>query len=243
MFTMKWTEEFRVSSQDCDLNGMTGAGAILRYMQETANLQMSGQGPSYDSLVEQGYSFILSRIGMSIYAPLVAEDRIRCESWAVASRGVTYNRCYRILRGDDLIAEASSAWALLGIEDKKLRRVGEVPLNYSEDEPLELDLPIRFRIPAEAEMKLVGERTIYYSDVDRNGHMNNTRYLDMFCSFLPDMRNQRVISVLLNFASEAPLGETEKIYCGEYDGAYYVRSVRPSGAINAEAEILLETIR
>lgn len=239
---MKWTEEFRVSSQDCDLNGIVGAGAILRYMQETAVLQMSGQGPSYNALMESGYSFVLSRIGMSLYAPLYAEDRIRVESWAVASRGMTYNRCYRIVRGENIVAEATAALALIDIQNRKPHRVGEIPTNYSEDVPLELDLPVRFRIPPEAEMKLVGERTVFYADVDRNGHMNNTRYLDMFCSYLPDMHHQRVISALISYAAEAPLGETEKIYCGLYDGTYYLRSVRPNGMVNAETEILLEEI-
>jgi len=240
---MKWTEEYKINVHDADLNGTVSASGVLRYMQDTANLQMLGQGPSYDELFDAGYSFILSRIGLSIYAPLHAHDTIVSQSWAVASRGVTYNRCYRILRDGDIVAEATSVWALVGVEDRKLHRVGEVPLHYSEDAPLELDLPARFRIPEAASMRLMGERTVLYADVDRNGHLNNTHYPDILCSYLPDMKGKRVASMVLNFASEAPLGETEKIYCGEYDGTYYVRSVRPSGAVNAEAEILLEDIR
>lgn len=239
---MKWVEEYRVSSQDCDINGIVSAGAVLRYMQETAALQMSGQGPSFHELWERGYSFVLSRIGISLYAPLYAEDRIRGESWAVASRGATYNRCYRILRGDRIIAEAISAWALIDMQSRRPHRVGEIPVNYSEDSPLELDLPVRLRIPPETEMKLVGERSVCYADADQNGHMNNTRYLDMFCSYLPEMRRQRVISAVISYASEAPLGEVEKIYRGSYDGVFYLRSVRPNGAINAETELMLEEI-
>jgi len=239
---MKWTEEYRINVHDTDLNGIVSTSGILRYMQDTANLQMAGQGPSYDELFSQGYSFVLSRLGISIYAPLHAHDRIISQSWAVASRGVTFNRCYRICRGDDIVAEAVSAWALLNVKEKKLCRVGEVPLNYCEDEPLELDLPTRFRIPSEVTMSLMGERTVLYADVDQNGHLNNTHYPDILCSYLPDMKHSRVISMVISFASEAPLGETEKIYCGEYDGTYYVRSVRPSGAVNAEAEIMTESV-
>ena len=239
---MKWTEEYRINVHDTDLNGVVSVSGLLRYMQDTANLQMSGQGPSYDELFEQGYSFVLSRMGISIYAPLRAHDRITSQSWAVASRGVTFNRCYRVYRGEDLVAEATSAWAMLNVKEKKFCRVGEVPLNYTEDEPLELDLPARFRIPAEVSLSLVGERTVLYSDVDRNGHLNNTHYPDMLCSFLPDMYRSRVISIVLSFVSEAPLGETLKIYCGEYDGSYYVRSVRPDGSVNAEAEIMTEPV-
>lgn len=239
---MKWMEEYRINAHDADLNGVVSVSGLLRYMQDTANLQMAGEGPSYDELFSDGYSFILSRMGISIYAPLHAHDRIRSETWAVASRGVTFNRCYRICRGDDIIAEAVSAWAMLNRKEQKLCRVSDFQLHYSQDEPLELDLPTRFRIPSEVTMNLMGERTVLYADVDQNGHLNNTRYPDILCSYLPEMQHSRVISMVLSFASEAPLGETEKIYCGEYDGTWYVRSVRPSGAVNAEAEILLEHI-
>jgi hypothetical protein len=72
--------------------------------------------------------------------------------------------------------------------------------------------------------------------------MNNTHYPDIFCSYLPEIKHSRVISCMFSFVKEAPLGETVKMYCGEYDGAYYVRSVLPDGSVNAEAEILLERV-
>ena len=239
---MKFSQEYWINANDTDLNGIVSAGAVLRYMQDAANWQMEKQGPSFDALWENGYSFVLSRIALSIYAPMRSHELITAQSWAIASKGYIYQRCYRIVRGDDIVAEASSAWALLGKEDRKPRRVGEVPLNYSEDDPLELDMPLRFRVPQEIQMNLVGERVIGYSDVDRNGHLNNTRYPDLYCSYLPDMRHKRVISFSVSFLSEAPLGESVKVYLGSDDETYYFRSVLPSGKVNAEAEFLLEPV-
>ena len=103
-------------------------------------------------------------------------------------------------------------------------------------------MPLRFRVPQEIQMNLVGERVIGYSDVDRNGHLNNTRYPDLYCSYLPDMRHKRVISFSVSFLSEAPLGESVKVYLGSDDETYYFRSVLPSGKVNAEAEFLLEPV-
>ena len=239
---MKWIETYTVNIHDADLNGIVSTSGILRYMQDASNRQMMAQKPSYEELFQAGYAFVLSRIGMSVYAPIHAYENITVETWAVASRGVIFNRCYRVLRDGELVAEATTAWALVGTEDKKLHRVGEVQLNYWEDEPLELDLPARFRIPAEVELSLRGERTILYPDVDQNRHLNNTRYPDLFCSFFPEITRSRVITAMISFAKEAPLGETIKIYCGAYDGMCYVRSVLPDGSVNAEAEFLLEPI-
>ena len=46
----------------------------------------------------------------------------------------------------------------------------------------------------------------------------------------------------ISFVSEAPLGETLKIYAGQSDGIYYIRTLRGNGSVNVEAEIMLEAI-
>ena len=69
-------------------------------------------------------------------------------------------------------------WALLDLNTLELCRVGAVELHYGSDEPLAIST--RFRLPA-VPLEEVGTRTVRYSDVDVNNHMNNTRYPDMLC--------------------------------------------------------------
>ena len=240
---MKWTGRYRIQANDTDCNRIASSSAMLRLMQDAANSEMEEDGPSYDSLIEDGFSFVLSRIRMSFYAPLYSHESVEVQSWACESRGVQFNRCYSILRDGRITAEAVSVWALCGIRDHKPRRVSEFEFGYCMDDMLELDLPARFRIPEDVNLRLVGERTVEYADIDGNGHMNNTRYPDLLCSYLDcDLRGQRVISMGISFLSEAPLGETLKFYCGQSDGVYYLRTVRENGMTNVEAEILLEKI-
>lgn len=240
---MKWSGEYKVNANDVDFNNIVSVTNMLRYMQDAANCAMEEDGPSYMNLFEMGYSFILSRIRMSFYEPLYAHDILSVESWACESKGVQFNRCYRILKNGNIAAEAVSVWALCGVKDRKLHRVTEIPLNYRMDDMLELDLPARFKIPEDADLRLVGERTVEYADIDINGHMNNTKYPDMMCGYLHDgMCGQRVISMGISFAAEAPLGENVKIYSGESDGIFYIRTVLENGNVNAEAEIITEHI-
>lgn len=241
---MKWTGEYKVNANDVDFNNVVSASNLLKYMQDAANCAMEAEGPSYNELFEAGYAFVLSRIRLSSYAPLHSHDKIEVQSWACESKGVQFNRCYRILRDGVIVAEAVSVWALVGVHDRKLHRVSELEMHYCMDDMLELDMPARFRIPEDVPMRLVGERTVEYADIDMNGHMNNTRYPDVLCSHIDGgMQGQRVISVGISFNSEAPLGETLKIYAGQSDGIHYVRTVREDGSVNVEAEIILEDIR
>lgn len=240
---MKWSGEYKVNANDVDFNNVTSTSNLLKYMQDAANCSMEDDGLSYNELFDKGYSFILSRIRISSYAPLYSHDKIVVQSWACESRGVQYNRCYRILRDDSIVAEAVSVWALVGVHDRKLHRVNELNLPYRIDDMLELDLPARFKIPEDVKLRLVGERTVEYADVDLNGHMNNTRYPDILCSHLDDgMKGQRVISMGISFNNEAPLGETLKIYAGQSDGVHYLRTLREDGMVNVEAEIITEAV-
>ena len=134
-------------------------------------------------------------------------------------------------------------WALLDTKNKRLCRVSDFENNYSTDAMLELDLPARFRIPQEVSMSLVGERCVEYQDVDMNRHINNTRYPDILCGYLPAMERMRVIKMEINYISEAPLGEAIKVYMGTAgEGTYYFRTVRGNGKTNVEAEFVIEEI-
>lgn len=237
---MKWSENYCVNTHDCDAGGIVRASLILRYMQETANMQMKNLGPTNEELKRDGRAFLLSRINISLYHPLLACDEINVTSWGCESHGVSFNRCFQIRRGGEVIAEAASVWGLVGIESHKLYKVDEIKLGFDTDEPLELDVPRRVHIPRDLNMSLVGERPVVYSDLDMNCHMNNTNYPDMLCDFVPDMIGKRVISLSISFANEAKIGEVLKVYMTESDGQYYFRTVRGDGLTNIEAVMMLE---
>ena len=240
---MKWSGEYTVNANDVDFNNIVSVSNMLRYMQDAANYEMEEDGLSYNELFLRGLSFVLSRIRMSFYSPIYAHEKIEVQSWACESRGVQFNRCYRIMKNGVIAAEAVSVWALVGVNDRHLHRVNDFDLPYRKAEMLELDMPARFKIPDNVDMRLVSERVVEYADVDMNGHMNNTHYPDVLCSHLSEnMRGQRVISMGISFLSEAPLGESVKIYSGMSDGNHYVRTVKENGQTNVEAEIILEPI-
>ena len=180
---MKFSGEYRVNANDMDVNSIVSASAVMRFMQDAAFSQMEDAGMSYGRLVsEYGAAFILSTLRLRLYAPLYSHDRIIGESWACPSRGVTFMRSHRILRGGAVMAEAVTAWALVGVTDKRLHRVGELALPYGEEEAIPIDTPTRLKIPAELAMPQVGTHTVTYTDIDSNGHMNNTKYPDLLCA-------------------------------------------------------------
>lgn len=238
---MKFSESFTVNSHQCDAHGIARPTALMTYMQEAANLQLRTYGPSGDELRENGQAFVLSRIGMSFYAPLYAYNTYTMQTWSCESRGYSFYRCHRLLDGDKVLAEAVSVWALLDIASKKPLRTSEFHPNFEPDEMLDLALPSRIRILPE-NLTAVGEHTVRYSETDINRHMNNTVYADMLCNFV-DMSERRAAHICINYFNEAPLGDTLQVCLEEAEpDIYRFRTLRGDGKINVEAEIVLVSI-
>ena len=240
---MKYACEFTVNSHDEDLFGGIRPTAVLRYMQEAANLQLYTTGFSYKDMFDSGKAFILSRINASIYTDLHPHETVRAETWLYDCHGFVFNRLYKLYRGDDLVAEAASVWGLIGVKDKKIHRVTEIDTSvHACDETVDIDIPRR-TIRRDAEYALCGERAVGYADCDMNGHMNNTVYADMLFSFVPEVRrgqNCRAVSLNISYLNEAPFGCELKVYTAEVDGIRCFRTVRDDGQVNAEAEFIIE---
>ena len=236
---MRHIVNYEILSHDTGHNSDVHPSAVFRYFQETADSQMRADGPTYRELIALGYSFVLSRFNVKVYQPLRAYDTITVQTWAYdPPRGASFERYYQLYRGEELVAEAGSVWALLNLNTMELCRVGEVDLHYGSDEPLAINT--RFRLPS-IEFETAGTRTVRYSDVDVNNHMNNTRYPDMLCDFIPEIDALHITNIQLHYVSEAPLGETITITRAvtEENGlpVFWFETLREDGKCNIRARI------
>lgn len=238
-----WETAFTVGSHDADYMNGARPSALLRYMQETSNLEHRACGPDlYELRKNRNIAFILSKVGMKIYAAPAPFEPLRVQSWYAGSRGFSFFRCGRIYHGPRLVCEMHSTWALTDISDpsdRKLLRADTLGLGFGAGEPLSLGFPPRMRFPSDTEGERVGEKTVLYADCDLNRHMNNTHYPDLFLAFAGELDGKRADEIEISYLSEAPLGETLTVFRTEKDGDLYFRSVRASGAVNAEARIRL----
>ncbi len=236
-----------VSSHDIDINGNAKPSSVLRYLQNAANKNFSEMGPSYNELIDNNLSFVVSRSAIKIYKTLKEDEKLTVETWATKNSGVIFPRSYRIKTGDEIAVESVMQWALINTKDKSFVKGSEFDVSvYGTDEVLELDMPKRFNIPKDLPLNPVGEKEVRYSDIDKNLHMNNTIYPNVLFDFIPNRENLFMSSLLINFVSEAPYGKNIEIYMSEgekeEDGIkYYFRTVI-EGKTNIEAMMKVRNI-
>ena len=237
---MIFSQKFTTSWHDTDARRRVRPTQLLVYMQETSNAHLESMNCSLDMLRdEKKLAFILSKTRLEINAPLYAYENITVNTWTCESRGYAFSRFYQILRGEDIIATADTTWALISLKEKQLCRPESFPFEFEHEMPADMTLPSRFRVPKIEAMELVGERNIVYSDLDYNMHMNNTRYADMLCDFLPIDQVHNIKGMSLSYLHEAHFGDTVTVYGTHTEGKYLIRTVNSDGKACLEAEILM----
>lgn len=237
---MKFSYEFRVDTHDTDLNGIATVSAVMRYMQETANLQHVVHGPTMEELRASGKAFILSRAALDLPVPLYPQDKLTSVSWLCEAKGYGYFRNTELLRNGKQVAAMSAFWGAIDIESRHPLRVEEIPLGFTpEAEDLTVEAPVRFRVPRDLIFAPLGEYQVLYGDCDMNIHMNNTNYPRIFCNFLPTMIGKRVTQFSINYMHEARLGGIFRVFGAEHEGAHIFRTLLEDEKTGAEARLLL----
>ena len=230
-----YRKNIEVDIHDVDFNGVARASSLMRYIQSSAQSQLTDNGLSYDELKSRKRAFIISRMKIEFSETVRAYEKLEALTYPCDSRGFSFLRCYALERDGQPIARAVSVWALIDTETRSLVKVSDFELGLETYSPLDIALT---RISHPSEMVKVGEYTVEYGMVDQNRHMNNTVYPDMYSNFLP-LENKRIKSISISYLGEAPMGDRLTVMRGCVDGVYYFRTIRSDGKINSEAEIEL----
>lgn len=214
---MKYSEHYTVRSYETDLNGSLKPTQLIQYMQETADHQMRDQDVDYDSLFYREHkAFVVSRMGVEIFAPIGKYEEIESRTWHAAGRAANFPRGYELLREGEVVAHAMSNWALVDTETGKLVMYRDYDMSgYAKDEPVELSIPSRVRLPRDASFREVDRLRVGRSLIDVNRHMNNAMYANMLYDYIPNAEDYFITSINIRFLREARYESEMTLYATE----------------------------
>lgn len=244
---MAFSIKIRVTAHDIDTNCLATPTSVAKYMMEAVDSNMLACSPSYQELMNKGLSFVVSRNSIQVFRPLKEYEEYTVETWATPSKSVSFPRSYRIKSGEETVAAGLAIWALIDQNEGRLVKGTDFSVEgYGIGEQIELELPPRFRLPSDRDFEKVGEKQVLYSDCDRNFHMNNTKYYDMLCDYIPDRASVYMSSAMINFMSEAPLGCKLDVFIskGETEGdeTVYYFYTEAEGKNNIQARIGVKSL-
>ena len=179
-----YTWSARVTSFDAGRDRLLRPSSLLRFQQEAGERHLGEAGLTYQEFYRRGMIFVLTRLNVEIHRLPAMGEEVSLLTWHRDGKGAQLYRCYQLFEQ-------------FGIGSQPDRRNG-------------CPDPGRLRPPEG--LTDAGERRVFWSDTDYNGHLNNTVYADILCDFVPDgMDGREIAGFSIAYEKEALEGESLSI--------------------------------
>ena len=176
-----YRQNFTPTAQAVDCHGRLKPSTLLAYLQEVASNHFELIGNSLDS---KGLFWAVSRHRVIIQRMPTMGETVTVETWPMPTSRVAYPRAMAMYDAQgNLLAQAVSLWILMDKESRAMVLPGKSGVIVEGIvQGTEPELPRSF---SPKDLTQNHARTVTYSELDVNGHMNNTRYLDWVADLLP----------------------------------------------------------
>jgi len=215
---MVFENEIPVTSFDVMQNSVIKPSALFRYYQETAGEHLDALGLDFNTMREKKCVFVITRMKNVFYSPIKRYDRIKIKTCSRGIKGAVFTRDYSVVRGGEIVSEASTQWALIDLETRRICRPSVYADYFDVQEEICSFTDIK-KIAFDKELEGEYHYKVVFSDIDENLHMNNTRYSDI-CLDAIGGTDAFIEEVSVDFLSEARLGDELVLKYTLADGRY-----------------------
>ena len=239
-----YEERFLISSTDTDASYECRPSALFVYIQRAITEHSQKVGTARDDMLSKYNAYwMVLRIWVKLSRPVIWGETLTVKMTVRRPEGTRVYRDCDLYVGDEQVGEASTVWVLANRSTKRPIVLEHLPELPRENPPTAKDVKLsRIRFPES--MALHDTRKLYYSDTDINGHINNTRYVDLACDAAElDLRPHGVFmqEILISFVDECFSGEDIALYRGKADGQLFIHGVGPDGSDRFDCTIRMSS--
>ena len=213
-----------ITSSDCDRFQRLRHSALFSILQEVSIRDVERGGLTRDKTLDRGLLWVISRMKITMERPIRYGETITVLTAPGDRMHMVFPRFYRIEDAEgEVILRGSALWTLIHADTRtpispEAENI-EIPGVEGSDRiglPMGLK-PVLSDTPASI-------RTALFSDIDLNGHMNNTRYLD-WMDDLFDLHFHEVTkieAIQINYIHEVEYEDRISLYYEYSDGHYRI---------------------
>lgn len=227
------TDSFFIHWYDSDCFGRLSFPGFARFLEESAWRHANELGFGLNDTLEGGVVWVIVRLEMEIIKLPCWGDSIAVRTWP---RGVDRLFAYREFEvtssEGDILAKATSTWIVIDREERKAVKPSIVDSVLPYVDKIKILGRDATRLGSKAEKILLGSRTVVFSDLDTNGHVNNCKYLEWVIDLMPFevLKNLNCCNISLNFNSELLFQEIIDFYGYPSEEEFFFEGVgRESG--------------
>ena len=209
-------KKFMVTSNDVDKNLEIRLSNLTRYMQQVATDHANLLNIGHKDLVKERQVWIIIRTLLKINRLPKMDEEFYVSTHPGKTKMFLYPRYFQVYDKDhNLLVNASSTWVIINYDTRK---VVMHPLSDKTlpQEEFEGDIELPEKVLGDPNV-LVETRKAQYSEVDMNGHINNTRYIDYVLDLHDSSFHEKyqIKSFLINFDKEIMEGEKVELFSNQ----------------------------
>ncbi|MBR5135345.1 MAG: hypothetical protein IKV35_07080 [Clostridia bacterium] len=211
----------RIRTVDVGPDRLLTPTAQLQYQQEAGERHFGEGNLGFETIAQFGMAFLLLQNNAVIYRRPTANEDVVIKTWSHSVKGVKFFRAYRFEDTDgNTLIDSTATFVLVDVNAHTMLRPSQFPVEIAHhgDLPHSCPLPEKLKMPAETEA--CGEHRVMLSQLDFNGHLNNTRYADIVFDHLPVDAAQTMTGFSIAFVHEAKWNDTLRLSYARTENGY-----------------------
>ena len=220
----EYSRTLSVPIYDVGAEGTLKIGSVLRLVQETSEQHLGLLRIGYERLKEDGLVFFIISSFLNIIRLPEHGEKITIRTHPVGRGGAQIYRDFLFYSGEEQIISVMQTTVMADAETHKVRKPQDL-MRYGvfSDNPVPPEERIE-RCAVPKDLSYAGQRRVRHSDLDSNGHMNNTVYGDIISDFLPSgVLEKGLKELLITYYKECREGDVLEIREKETDKGVLLR--------------------
>lgn len=223
--------DYTVQYHETDQHGFVRPVTLLNYLQSAAGLHAGLLGVSVTDLLQNGYSWVLSKIHLVMERYPCGGETIRIKTWPAVRESLVTARDFELFDMTDVkIGRATTSWAVLNLKTRRPAKLADLlpiyPLN-----PVRALNATFSTLPAIEKSEYELRLPVLRGDLDVNRHVNNTVYAGWALETIPEEVDSscRLASIEIGFRAEALYGDNIVARTAKTEGGLcYLHSIENS---------------
>ncbi len=206
-----YRKKHMIQVSDVDFSKKLKLSTLFIYFQDLATEHSEILGKGRNVLQKDNLIWVLASARADVKRYPVWGESIFVETWPLQPDKINFERDFLVYdENDNIIIKAVTNWVIIDINSRRLKRAKALNSEFPEvDRERAIDCKLD-RINTRSDTEESYRKTVGYSDIDMNEHLNNSKYLDyiMDCFSIEEHKNYFSKSIEIHYIHEALPGDT-----------------------------------
>ncbi len=236
-----FTKEFDLRTADFDCRRQLQPSSVLDLFQAVAGEHASRIGCGFEDFLAQNKMWVVVRTKFEILKPATLFQRIIVKTWPLPPRGLSFQREYLIEAEDGtVLVKGTSDWVVMHATERKLVAAKDV---YPITEGFCTETMFEGRTPKLRDFET--EQPSYlitpgYSQLDMNGHVNNTKYANYVLDAVDLREHEQISEFQIDFRHEVQSGQPLEILHKREEDYIFAKGIDENQTIMFSCKIKLK---